>query len=63
MKLVMKVNLGSRDAAPCGLDFKKAMEGMTVDVSDDIGEKMIAKGWALPESIKGDPKQPKMKGK
>lgn len=63
MKVKMKVNLGSRDAAKLRVNWAECTEGKVVDVSDESAEALIARGWALPEAVKGDPKPVEMKGK
>lgn len=55
MKVEMKVNLGSRDAARFQLDCTKCTEGAVVDMSDDAGNWLIGNGWALPQSIEAVP--------
>lgn len=63
MKVKMRVNLGSADAAKLKLDHKECTEGMTVDVSDATAEVLVRRGFAELAEQKGIPTPPQQKGK
>lgn len=63
MKLKMKTNLGSRDAAKVGLTYQECTEGKVIDVNDDAASELIARGYALPEEIKAVPSTTLIRGK
>ncbi len=55
-------NLGSRDAASYGLDFKLCTKGAEVEVADGTGSSLVAKRLAVevsrPQEIKAVPAPP-----
>lgn len=62
MKVSMKVNLGSRDAARFQLNHEECMEGSQPDVSDAAAEWLIATGKAEPvdatKTVRAVPDEP-----
>lgn len=63
MKIKMRVNLGSADAAKMKLDYKECTEGNVVDVNDGVAERLVALGLAEFDSQKGVPSKPAQVGK
>jgi hypothetical protein len=68
MLVCFKVNLGSNDAQPLGLDYKSCGAGMKLEVSDKAGQLLVSKGIAsevaieavaMPAEIKGVPHETK----
>ena len=68
MRVCFKVNLGSNDAQPLGLDYRSCGEGMKLDVSDKTGNWLVSKGLAsevaieavaMPAEIQGVPVEQK----
>ena len=65
MKIVMKVNLGSRDAARYELDFRQCVEGAEIDVSDEFADDLVRRGYAavhVPAEINAVPDEPEITG-
>lgn len=63
MKIVMKVNLGSRDAARYGLKYQQCTEGSVLTVAEDVGKDMTARRFAAaveatPKELKAVPEKP-----
>lgn len=50
MKVVFRTNLGMVDAKTLGLDYTACKLGSTVDVSDDVGARLLKAGIALTEA-------------
>lgn len=51
-------NVGSNDLDPLGLDCKLCMEGATLEVRDDVGERLLQRRFAVPVEIEGIAKKP-----
>ena len=47
MQVKFRTNLGSQDAHSLGLDFKRCCEGMTLEVDQREGEKLVKSGVAI----------------
>jgi hypothetical protein len=61
MQVRFKVNLGSQDAEPLGLDFQQCQAGATLEVADEAGEWLIGHGIAeyqKSKSVVGAPQRP-----
>lgn len=52
MKVTLTTNIGTVDAKALDLDFKKAVEGATLDLTKKTADVLIAKGWATAEDSK-----------
>jgi len=46
MIVAFKFNLGSNDAEPLGLDFKRCTKGSELTVNDSVGKLLVSKGLA-----------------
>lgn len=55
MLVKFTTNVGSNDAASFGLDFSKCCEGMTLEVTDAIGERLIVRRLAVQAEIRAVP--------
>lgn len=51
-------NVGSNDLDPLGLECKQCTEGATLEVRDDIGERLLRRRLAVPVEIEGIAKKP-----
>lgn len=58
MLVQFKDNLGSHDAEPLGLDFKKCTKGARLEVRDEIGERLVRRKFAVLVEIEGAAKKP-----
>lgn len=60
MRVRFKTNLGSIDARKLGLDYTKCQSGMTCEVGDEVGEKLLSGNLAtrVAETIKAVPDKP-----
>jgi hypothetical protein len=60
MIVAFKFNLGSNDAEPLGLDFKRCTKGSEQNVSDSVGKLLVSKGLAseIVQPVRGVPDAP-----
>jgi hypothetical protein len=65
-KVKFRVNLGSRDAGCCGLDFAKCTADSEVYVSEDAAKWLTSRGIAVevdePKKVKAIAKDPEVTG-
>jgi hypothetical protein len=54
MLVKFTTNVGSNDANPLGLDFKKCTEGALLEVRDETAERLLRRKFAVQvENVKG----------
>jgi hypothetical protein len=61
MRVKFKMNLGSIDADKLGLDYRECQCGMTCEVCEEVGEKLVSGNIARPvvsDDIKAVPDKP-----